>query len=208
MLRSFGYGVPDPARASAASNRPVLLHEGELVPGERNRDGKPERRAVFVELPLPADQLDALGETPVELAVTLAYFVEPTASRARGQYAGARLRWDMQGPVETPDGFRARINRLVRQQGVETGGGSYDWDIGPDTRSRGTAQHDRATVPASAVAGTRLVAVYPVLGWWETAGLRSRRLSFSLIASVDLGDVDVDLYTLVAAALEVVVDAS
>ena len=208
LLRSFGYGVPDPARASAASNRPVLLHEGELVPGERNRDGKPERRAVFVELPLPADQLDALGETPVELAVTLAYFVEPTASRARGQYAGARLRWDMQGPVETPDGFRARINRLVRQQGVETGGGSYDWDIGPDTRSRGTAQHDRATVPASAVAGTRLVAVYPVLGWWETAGLRSRRLSFSLIASVDLGDVDVDLYTLVAAALEVVVDAS
>lgn len=208
LLRAFGYGVPDPTRASSASNRPVLVYEGELLPGALGPAGRPERRAVFVELPFPADQLDALGETPVQLAVTLSYFVEPTASRARRQYAGARLRWDMQGPVETADGFRARINRLVREQGVETGGGSHAWDIGPDTRSRGTAQHDRATVPASAVAGTRIVAVYPVLGWWDTAGLRDKRLPFSLIASVDLGDVDIDLHATISASLEIPVDAT
>ncbi len=206
LLRTFGYGVPDPARASSASNRPIMVYEGELVPGAVGQDGKPDRRAVFVELPMPAAELDQIAEADVEVTVTLIYFAEPTASRARRSYAGARARWDMQGPTETADGFRSRINRLVRDQGVEQGGGSYEWQIGPDTRSRGTTQHDRATVPASAVAGTRLVAVYPVLGWWDTSRLTDRRLPFSLVVSVDLGDVDVDLHAVVSASLDVVID--
>lgn len=208
LLRSFGYGVPDPARASSASNRPVMIYEGELAPGAVGDDGKPDRRAVFVELPMPEGELDDIAESYVEIAVTLVFFAEPTASRARRSYAGARARWDMQGPTETADGFRSRISQVVRDQGVEQGGGSFDWQIGPDTRSRGTTQHDRATVPAGAVAGVRLVAIYPVLGWWDTSRLTDRTLPFSLVASVDLGDVDVDLHAVVSSSLDVVVDVS
>ncbi len=46
-----------------------------------------------------------------------------------------------------------------------------------------------------------------MLGWWDNArDTRDRRLPFSLVVSVDLGEVDVDLYAAVSAALEAVIE--
>jgi hypothetical protein len=175
------------------SNRPVMVYEGAIRPSHRNREHKPDRIADFIELPMPHDELDRLAETPVKLAVTLSYFIDPTDNLTRGTYAGGRLRWDLQGPAEDSNGFRARVNRLVREQGHQPGGGSYGWDIGTMSRSRGTLQHDRAQVAASQIAGPRLLAVYPVTGWWEdSTATWERRLCYSLIVSVDLGEVDLD----------------
>jgi hypothetical protein len=204
LLRAFGYGVPAPERAMGSdSNRPVMIYEGAIRPSHRNRDRKPERLADFIELPLPYDELDQLSETPVELAITLSYFIDPTDNLTRGTYAGGRLRWDLQGPAEDADGFRARINRVVREQGHQPGGGSYEWQIGTQARSRGTLQHDRARVVASQIAGPRLLAVYPVTGWWEDSTTTwERRLPYSVVVSVDLGNVDVDLYSLTVSALQ------
>jgi hypothetical protein len=204
LLRAFGYGVPVPERGMASdSNRPVMVYEGTLRPSHRSADHRPQRAADFIELPLPYDELDQLAETPVGLAVTLSYFIEPTDNLTKGAYAGARLRWDLQGPTEDPVGFRARINRLVKDQGHQPGGGSYDWEIGAETRSRGTLQHDRAHIAASQIAGPRLLAVYPVTGWWEDrAATRERKLPYSVIVSVDLGDADIDLYSLAAVTLQ------
>jgi len=40
---------------------------------------------------------------------------------------------------------------------------------------------------------------YTVTGWWEdSTSTHERRLQYSVIASVDLGDVDLDLYSLTA----------
>jgi hypothetical protein len=203
LLRAFGYGVPAPERALACeSNRPVMIYEGVIRPSHRNAQGKPERVADFIELPLPFDELEQLAEASVRLTVTLSYFIEPTDNLTRGTYAGGRLRWDLQGPTEEPDGFRARINRLARDQGHDRGGGSFDWDVGSPLRSRGTLQHDRVQVSASAIAGPRLLAVYPVSGWWEDrAATYERKLPYSVIVSVDLGDVDLDLYSVAATSL-------
>jgi hypothetical protein len=202
LLRSFGYGVPDPTRAATSdSNRPVMVYEGSLQPSRRGADRKPNRPADFIEIPMPVDELEAL-EASATLRVTLSYFVEPTDNASRRTYAGGRLRWDLQGPSETEDTFRSRINRLVADQGVPTGGGSYRWDIPADDRSRGTLQHDRATVDAAAIAGPRLLAVYPVVGWWEDAEANwERDLPYSVVVSVDFGDVDIDLYAMTAQIL-------
>jgi Subtilase family len=204
LLRSFGYGVPAPERGMASdSNRPVMIHEGVIRPSHRNAKRKPERLADFIELPLPYQELDELAETPVTLAVTLSYFIEPTDNLTRRAYAGGRLRWDLQGPTEDADGFRARINELAREQGYLRGGGSFDWEIGTAVRSRGTLQHDRTQVAASQIAGPRLLAVYPVTGWWEDrAATYERKLPYSVVVSVDLGDADVDLYALTAITLQ------
>jgi hypothetical protein len=204
LLRSFGYGVPVTERAFASdSNRPVMVYEGAIRPSHRNAEGRTERRADFIELPLPFDELDQLADAPVTLAVTLSFFIEPTDNLTRGTYAGGRLRWDLQGPTEDADGFHARINRLARNQGHVRGGGSFAWEIGTTARSRGTLQHDRARVAASQLAGSRLLAVYPVTGWWEdSAATRERRLHYSVIVSVDLGEVDLDLYAMTAVALQ------
>lgn len=202
LLRSFGYGVPRPDLAKASdSNRPVMVYEGSLLPS-RHVGSKAARQADFIEIPFPEDELHAIGESDVVLAVTLSYFVEPTDNLTRRAYAGGRLRWDLQGPTETADGFRARINKVVHEQGVTPGTGSYPWAIPADARSRGTLQHDHTTVPASHLAGMRLLAVYPVLGWWEDGREGwDKDLPYSLVVSVDLGAVDLDIYSLVSAAL-------
>jgi hypothetical protein len=202
LLRSFGYGVPRPERAmSSDSNRPVMVYEGSLIPS-RHDGTTADRRADFIELPLPEDQLHAIGDSRVELSVTLSYFAEPTDNLTRRAYVGGRLRWDLQGPTETADGFRARVNRVVHDQGVIPGAGSYDWEIPPDDRSRGTLQHDYATVHAADVAGARLLAVYPVLGWWEDSRDGwTKALPYSVVVSIDLGDVDIDLHGILAEAL-------
>jgi hypothetical protein len=203
LLRAFGYGVQAPERAmSSDSNRPAMVYEGVARPSHRNHERKPERIADFIELPFPHNELDRLGETPIGLAITLSYFIDPTDNLARGTYAGGRLRWDLQGPTEDADSFRARINQLSRDQGHRPGGGSYSWEIGATLRSRGTLQHDRVQVAASQLAGPRLLAVYPVTGWWEdTSATWERKLSYSVIISADLGGVDLDLYSLAAIAL-------
>ncbi|WP_175559126.1 S8 family serine peptidase [Sanguibacter gelidistatuariae] len=202
LLRSFGYGVPRTELAMASdSNRPVMIYEGSLRPSRRIRS-KPDRQADFIEIPFPEDELHAIGDSIVELTVTLSYFAEPTDNLTRRAYVGGRLRWDLQGPSETGDGFRARINRVVHEQGVTPGAGSYPWVIPADDRSRGTLQHDHTTVPAANIAGTRLLAVYPVLGWWEDAREGwEKDLPYSVVVSVDLGEVELDIHTLVAAAL-------
>lgn len=202
LLRSFGYGVPRPDFAMASdSNRPVMVYEGSLKPSQ-HVGSKADRQADFIEIPFPEDELHAIGESDVDLAVTLSYFAEPTDNLTRRAYAGGRLRWDLQGPTETADGFRARINKVVHEQGVTPGSGSYPWVIPADARSRGTLQHDHTTVPASHLAGTRMLAVYPVLGWWED-GRESwdKDLPYSVVVSVDLGDVDLDVHALVSASL-------
>lgn len=202
LLRSFGYGVPRPDLATASdSNRPVMVYEGSLMPS-RHDGPKAARHADFIEIPFPEDELHAIGESDVDLTVTLSYFAEPTDNLTRRAYAGGRLRWDLQGPTETADGFRARINKLVHEQGVTPGAGSYPWVIPADARSRGTLQHDHTMVPASHLAGRRLLAVYPVLGWWEDGREGwDKDLPYSVVVSVDLGDVDLDVYSLVSAAL-------
>lgn len=202
LLRSFGYGVPRVELAMASdSNRPVMTYEGSLKPSQRT-GSRPDRRADFIEIPFPEEELHAIGEADVELAVTLSYFAEPTDNLTRRAYVGGRLRWDLQGPTETADGFRARINRVVHEQGVAPGAGSYPWRIPADARSRGTLQHDHTSVPAADIAGRRLLAVYPVLGWWEDAREGwDKDLPYSVVVSVDLGEVDLDVHTLVAAAL-------
>jgi hypothetical protein len=202
LLRAFGYGVPHPERSmSSDSNRPVMIYEGSLVPS-RHDGRKADRQADFIELPFPWDELDAIGESNVEVTVTLSYFAEPTDNLTRRAYVGGRLRWDLQGPTETADSFRARINRIVLDQGVAPGSGSYAWLIPPDDRSRGTLQHDYATVPAANIAGARLLAVYPVLGWWEDSQEGwDKVLPYSVVVSVDLGEVDIDLHGILTEAL-------
>lgn len=204
-LRAIGYGSVDRVRAAfASSNRPVLYHEGTLAPRRALGAGRgADREVVLVSLPFPDDELEPIHERLVRLSVTLSHFIEPTASLARRDYPGVRLKWDLQGPLETPAEFEARINRLVQEQGVARGQGSYPWEFGENERSRGSLQHDTCLVPASALAGQRLLAVYPVLGWWDyRRESMLKRVDFSVVASIDLGDVDLDIYTPIAVSIE------
>lgn len=72
--------------------------------------------------PWPKDALVSLGKTPVEIRVTLSYFIEPSpgiierGAGGRYKYESHGLRFEVKRPTEKIDDFRARINRQVRDE--------------------------------------------------------------------------------------------
>jgi hypothetical protein len=183
-----------------------LIAEDSLRPGRVDEGGGTGRDVLFYQLPLPSSELLVFGGAPVTLAVTLSYFIEPNEANYR-RYAGAGLRWDMQGEVEDEIMFRRRINKLERPSGYTSHTSSYGWEIGPDTRSRGSVQSDWCTTTAASLAGDRLLAVFPTLGWWEGREQRAGAvIPFSLVVTIDAGQADVDLYSLIEAAIAIPID--
>ena len=57
--------------------------------------------------------------------------------------------------------------------------------VGIQARSRGTVRSDRWRGKMSAIVGDKLVAVLPVLGWWDQRRhLKTQEMRFSLVVSV------------------------
>src|ERR1019366_1186426 len=83
LLRTFGYGTPDAeALFYSANNNLALIAQDTLQPyfkDEDNGGGVKTRDIKFHALPWPRDALLGLPlDTPVEMRVTLSYFVEPS----------------------------------------------------------------------------------------------------------------------------------
>jgi hypothetical protein len=201
-FRAVGYGAPSFDSASWSEYaRPTVIYEGAIHPLRmldlQGSGGKRGREMHFHKLPLPHEALEALGDSTVELSVTLSYFTQPNETRGV-RYASAGLRWEMQRPLETEAKFRKRINRLEREDGEKFQADSegLGWDMGIQARGRGTVQSDRATPDASQLLGPRAIAVWPVGGWWSDRGIEEDlALRYSLIITLDAGEEDVDLYT-------------
>jgi hypothetical protein len=204
-LAACGYGIPDQDFAmSCTTDRATIVVEDRMPSGVLEQEPKKEpprrkgastttpklrRKAKFFRLPVPETLLT--DEDPaIELRVTLSYFAESNKFRQRTAN-GLDLRWDMQGPAETESQFRERINALMRE--VDDNGKTrrasktkgFPWDIGPQRRARGTLQSDRWRGRISLLAGDKLIAVYPVLGWWDqNRDLRTESMNFSLVVTV------------------------
>lgn len=204
-LLACGYGVPDERLASECAQGIATIVVEDAMPNvvvEDTPRKKPPKRPTtkatekrscrkikLFRLPLP-DSLMANGDSDVELRVTISYFAEPN-KYGRRTYHGLDLKWDMQGPQESEDGFIQRVNVLRRTLDADgkrvkpTRTRSFDWTVGIQARSRGTVQSDRWRGKMSALVGDKLIAVLPVLGWWDKRkNLRLQEMSFSLIVSV------------------------
>jgi hypothetical protein len=203
-LLACGYGVPDEDVArECAKERATVVFEDVMQNAifEEEPKKKPPRRATtkatqpklrrkvkVFRLPIP-DEL--LGDTDpdVEVRVTLSYLAEPNKF-GRRVLRGLDLKWDMQGPQEDEDAFLRRINARRRATGADgrrakASSRSFPWELGIQLRSRGTVQSDRCRVKMSHLVGDKLIAVVPVLGWWDRRReLRQQQMSFSLIVSV------------------------
>jgi hypothetical protein len=209
-LRAVGYGQPQRDLALASTlQRPTLILEAEIAP--EVPVGSAARGMQLIRLPLPESELLALGDHEVEVAITLSYFGEPNEAR-RSRYLGATLSWDLQRRGEGADEFLRRVDDSWRPRGTPRprAADSWEWEIGSEARSRGTVQGDRMRTDAASLAGEKLIAVWPTRGWWadheRTHG--KSRVSYSLVVTIDSGDADVDLYSLIEARIPVSVDAT
>jgi hypothetical protein len=209
LIRHCGFGVPNLDRALwSVSNSLTMLIETQLHPFQREGTKQPTLRDMNLHrLPWPLSQLEALGETIIEMRVTLSYFIEPNPSergfRSRYRYESHGLRFDVKRPYESDKEFRARINAAARdeEEGTLPGGDDANWCIGKQNRHRGSLHSDIWQGSAADLASRGVIAIYPALGWWKTR-LRLERYDkparYALIVSIHAPEISVDLYTAVA----------
>lgn len=210
LIRHCGFGVPNLERALwSASNSLTLIVQDELQPFVREEDkGEPRLCEMHLHsLPWPQEALMNLGSTPVEMRVTLSYFIEPSpgiverGAGGRYRYESHGLRFDVKRPEEKIDIFRARINQWVRDEedGSYTGGGSDpNWQLGAGLRHLGSLHSDIWTGTAAALAERGVLAIYPVTGWWKTRKKEERynkKARYALIVSIHTPKTDIDLYS-------------
>ncbi len=204
-LQACGYGVPNQRIASECAQGVATVIIEDVMPNavieeepKKKRPKRPttkttepkERRKVkLYRLPIP-ESLLAAADADVELRVTLSYFAEPNKF-GRTVLHGLDLKWYMQGPQESEDEFLQRINVLKRPKSPDgkrikvATKQSFDWDVRTQRRSRGTVQTDRWRGKMSALVGDKLIAIVPVLGWWDQRpSLKTQEMHFSLIVSI------------------------
>lgn len=213
LVRHCGFGVPNLDRALwSASDSLTMILEERLRPFQREGTAPPKYRDMQVHrLPWPLDELEALGDAPVEMRVTLSYFIEPNPStrgvRSRYRYESHGLRFDVKRPEEDEPQFTARINAAARVDDEEylPGGNDPHWALGPYHRHKGSLHSDIWRSTAAALASRGLLAVYPTAGWWKTRprlGCYDRSVRYSLVVSIRTPPTDIDLYAAVANRIE------
>ena len=204
LVRMVGYGTPNLERAiNSAKNSLSLVIEDELQPFFKAKDIKTKDMHLH-DLPWPKVALQALGHADVELTVTLSYFIEPNPSSKnilnKYSYASHQLRFDVKRPLESEDDFQKRINKASRESKEDKPDSSDDsnWVIGKDNRHRGSIHKDIWRGNAAELAERGQIAIFPASGWWKTRKSHERynsKARYSLIVSLSVPTVDVDIYT-------------
>ncbi|WP_455135227.1 S8 family peptidase [Schaalia cardiffensis] len=208
LLRRYGMGVPSLERATrSASNALTLVDQAVIHPYERkgNSSSGKSREMNLHRLPWPTETLSELGETEVQLRVTLSYFVEPNPSSrgwtGRYVYPSHGLRFAMKRPEDNLDAFRQRVNKQAREEGekpmsLNTENG---WLFGSDQqKSSGSLHTDIWKGAAADLAAKGVVAVYPVAGWWKNRpkmDQSDKGVNYSLVVSIEAPEIEVDLWT-------------
>lgn len=216
LVRRYGYGVPDLARALMSTrNDLTLVVEDQLQPFQKVGGGTPKTRDMKLhQLPWPREQLAALGAAPVELRATLSYYIEPNPGERgwtrRHRYASHGLRFRLKLATESLNEFRARINDAARdeEEGAAVSGAAEEWLLGT-FRDRGSLHSDFWQGTAADLAERDAVGVFPVGGWWKEKPFLERFdnvTRYSLIVSIKAPGSDVDIYTAVAAQVDVVTE--
>ncbi|MBN9576400.1 MAG: S8 family peptidase [Alicycliphilus denitrificans] len=217
LIRHCGWGAPDLDRALWSAGDSLTLVVEDLVHPYAKVPGKVVTRDMNLHsLPWPKDELEALQDTPVEMRVTLSYFIEPNPS-ARGvaskyHYPSHRLRFDVQRPLDaSTDQFVARLNAAAQREddgdGDPVNSSDPKWLLGGQRRHRGSLHQDIWTGTAAELASRGFIAVYPSAGWWRTRPALERYAlpaRYSLVISIRTPRTDVDLYAAVAQKIPVV----
>ncbi len=206
ILRTYGFGVPDLGSSLRSARSAVtLICQDDLQPYILEDGVVKTNELRFHSLPWPRQALQPLGAAPVEMRVTLSYFIEPNPGPRlptnRYRYASCNLRFDVRRSTEGEAEFRARINAEARtddEDGSGTESDSTEWLLGAKLRHRGSVHSDVWLGTAADLAQKNQIAVFPLNGWWRLRKhLRQhhRRLRYSLVVSIKTDAPGIDLYT-------------
>ncbi|MCF6262970.1 MAG: S8 family peptidase [Xanthomonadales bacterium] len=205
LLRFCGYGTPnEEALFWSTQSALTLIAQDNIQPYFKDKGGIKTKDINIHQIPWPTEILNELGETPVEMKVTLSYFIEPNPG-ARGwaskyRYASHGLRFDVKRPLENFGLFQQRINKQARDEEYSRTAtpDSGNWTLGKMLRNLGSIHSDTWNGTAAELAERGHVAVYPVVGWWkERANLQrwGNQARYALIISIRTPDIETNIYT-------------
>ena len=205
LVRCVGYGVPNLSKALwSANNSLVMIVEDELQPFEKIKGKEPSTKDMHIhDIPWPKEQLLELGDVPVNMTITLSYFIEPNPSSrnisSKYRYPSYQLRFDVKRPTESRSQFLKRLSRATRdeEESLSTPPPDPNWLLG-DFRNKGSIHKDTWKGTAADLAERGFLAVYPAMGWWRTRKKLERygkQARYSLIVSIETPSTEVDLYT-------------
>ncbi|MBN9219632.1 MAG: S8 family peptidase [Mesorhizobium sp.] len=206
IVRRFGYGVPDFDRAAAsARDQLALIAQSEIQP--YRLQGRRYKECHYYRLPLPDDVLEQLGNEPVNLKITLSYFVDPNPGFSANvdplRYQSFGLRFDLRRRGETLANFKKRVNVAEREgaNGAPNHPDDNGWLLGADSMSAGSLHCDTWTGPAVNLLGRDMLCIKPVGGWWRdraAADIVNRKTRYALVITLKAPRTDIDLYTPIA----------
>lgn len=226
LVRRVGYGAVRAENALRSTlNRPTMVLQKTITPYRKDKDGVKLNKINMHQLPWPESELRNLGAVPVELRVTLSYFVDPNPSQrgwqSKFRYQSHGLRFAVKAATETDDEFGQRINKVERLEAAGDGDiesmpdpDSSRWFLGAKIRSRGSVHSDVWKGTAAELASKSHLAVFPVGGWWKDWSQAERHgveVRYCLIVSLEVAEeIDVDLYTpiQIKIALPVVIEVN
>jgi hypothetical protein len=220
LIRSFGFGVPSLIRARfSADHALTLIAQGEMNPFSEGANGDVKLGDMhYYNLPWPIEALRELDPaTPVQLKVTLSYFIEPNPGRRgyrnRFSYQSHGLRFEVSRPGQTEENFQGVINKLLEAEDYEGPEGDLDgWRFGSNMRTRGSIHSDVWEGNAASLIDMNKIAVVPVSGWWKFRKKDQKwrqRVRYSLVVSIVVPnvDLDVDIYSPVEQLINLAVEA-
>lgn len=213
-IRVYGMGVPDINRARDTMESFItMIIEDSIQPFRIEGSVSKFNDMHIHKLPIPVDVLQDLGSTPIQMKVTLSYFIEPNPPRrgdiAQFRYASHGLRFSLIRPGENLTMFQ---NRLTRQDWELDGDSGRPqrpgtttkdnraWDLGEKLVTKGSIHSDGWTGTAAELALSSYIAVHPVSGWWKERsrlGQANKRSRYSLIVSISTTEASLKLYTAV-----------
>ncbi|MHB8285540.1 MAG: S8 family peptidase [Caulobacteraceae bacterium] len=205
LARRWGYGRPNLERAQQSrSSSLALVAEAALQPFRRDGQSVRMNALHFYNLPWPKVALAALAERNVRLRVTLSYFIDPNPSAdaplAPARYRSFGLRFDLRKKGEKAQAFQKRINDLAQipDEDLDLVEPDADRLFGAKSISAGSLHSDEWLCSAADLIDRDRLAVYPVGGWWKQSrkvAISNRQARYSLVITLDAGDVEIDLYS-------------
>lgn len=219
LLRQFGYGAVNGYNTLHSDRwRPTLVLQESLMPYRLDKSNIQLNELNMHALPWPADALAALGESLVEMRITLSYFIDPNPSQrgwqSKFRYQSHGLRFAVKGATETAEIFGQRINKIEREDAEAADGvhresmndpDTLGWLFGSQLRARGSIQSDVWRGTAAQLAAKSHLAVFPVGGWWKDwkdARQSTNAVRYALIVSLEVNqELEVDLYTPIQTAI-------
>lgn len=205
LVSLFGYGVPDEDLATrSASDALTLVIQSQFAPFSFSKGRTVATEMAYHDLPWPRRILHDLRRAPVELRVTLSYFIEPDLTAAAAgrwsRYVSHRLGFDVRGSDDDELDVLGRRNKALsaRRTTKPPARSEEGWALGSQLRERGTVHHDRFSGEAVDVARQNGIRITPKKGWWtddvwkgEYAGTQVR---YALIVSIRSPEITQDIY--------------